>query len=755
MKPLLIPKGILLLLYILFANNITAKPLVEKDEEPQSIGLTLSGGGARGLSHIGILHIIDSLGVKIDYITGTSMGAIVGGMYASGYSADEIEEMALNIDWDIILSFNVNLRYSHPRARETRGKHMITLPLQNGRIALSTGAIEGQQLWNLLSDVFFPVRTISDFSKLSIPFACVATDVETGDAIVMKYGDIVTAIRASMAFPTIFTAVEREKKKLIDGGVVNNFPVDVNKAMGADYAIGVYVSQGLREVEELNSPLDILIQMGYYKDAENYDKNMKEVDVYIEPDLEGYSSGNFNDVAELIELGKKTGRLFIEDFKKIAEEQNKDFDPVKDKNTPDFDNFIIDSVELSGLKNVRKWFVVNTVKIQEGDTITADDITKIVNQLYASGYFDRITYKMIRDADTNRGTLVFVFKENPFANLYSSLHYNKFSGVGIIGEIATRKFLFYNTSAYAKFLLGEKPGIKGGIDYFITDSHLAWISLETKAKYTSFPIIENFNYSAEYNQFFWDNQMIINVMSGSNSYFSAGVGYYMQSLTPSKYRYDHFTGNLSTFKAIGKWKHNSLDKHSFSRFGQLISINAEYFFEQKSSLMYLNQSGEVINNIDEAGININNFLQASILWESNILLNQKLTTYTRLQGGYNFMYNQDFLYMFNMGGTSHFLENQITFAGLEEYGISSNSIIAGELGIRYNVWDDFYLTPIINAALFDFEFQEITLLSTDNLVIGGGLDIGYDSAIGPINITVAYSPQTGKVLPYLNLGWSF
>ena len=195
-------------------------------------GLTLSGGGAKGLAHIGVLHILDSLGIEVKCISGTSMGSIIGGMYAAGYSAREIEEFATTIDWEILFSPRPAIDYLPPQDRGRAGKSIIELAVDGKKIKLPTGAIEGQQLWNTLNEIFLPVYRITDFEQLPIPFACVATNVETGMPVVMKSGNLSGAIRASMAIPSVFTAVNRDNLKLIDGGVVKNFPVSVAKDLG-------------------------------------------------------------------------------------------------------------------------------------------------------------------------------------------------------------------------------------------------------------------------------------------------------------------------------------------------------------------------------------------------------------------------------------------------------------------------------------------------------------------------------------------
>src|ERR1700744_5685490 len=196
------------------------------------IGLVLSGGGAKGLAHIGILKAIDSAGLKVDYITGTSMGSIIGAMYAIGYSGDSIQKVMHGINWDLILSNQSSMRSLIMEEKDEYSKYDIELPWVNHWFRLSTGVIEGQELWLKFAEVFRPVYNIKDFSQFSIPFKCIATDVATWEAGVLDTGEIVTALRSSMAIPSIFTAVEYGGRKLVDGGVLRNFPVRDVRDMG-------------------------------------------------------------------------------------------------------------------------------------------------------------------------------------------------------------------------------------------------------------------------------------------------------------------------------------------------------------------------------------------------------------------------------------------------------------------------------------------------------------------------------------------
>ena len=250
------------------------------------IGVALSGGGAKGLAHIGILKAIDSAGLNVDYVTGTSMGGILGALYACGYSADTIEKMARKIDWDLLLTNAASLRSLSMDEKDEYDKYAVELPWVNDGFRLPSGVLESEELWLKFSEFYFPVYNIKDFSKLPRGFKCIATDVSTGEAVVMDSGEIVSAVRSSMAIPSVFTAVNYNGRKFVDGGVVRNFPVRDAKDMGADIVVGSNVAGGLLSKEKINNVFQVLLQIAFFREDEDAIKEKKLCDIYVPHNLE-------------------------------------------------------------------------------------------------------------------------------------------------------------------------------------------------------------------------------------------------------------------------------------------------------------------------------------------------------------------------------------------------------------------------------------------------------------------------------------
>ena len=342
------------LIGIIFCNYTSAQ---QTGTRPK-IGLTLSGGGAKGLAHVGILKAIDSAGLKIDYITGTSMGAIMGALYAVGYSGEQIEKICRKTDLEILLSNQVSLRSLTIEEKDEYGKYAIELPYINHKLRLPGGLLDGQELEFKFSELFYPVHNINNFNKFDIPFKCIASDITTGQAVVIDKGDIVTALKASMAIPTVFAPIEYDGNKLVDGGLTRNFPVRDVKEMGADIVIGSTVTAGLSSKEHLNSSLDILLQLAFFKEAEDYKTELPLCNICVKHPLEKYTMGSFSSSSKVIEVGIKDGQNIFPVLKNLSDSLDKIYGPTDFKlnRLPKPDSVLITEYEIRGLQKQPKHF---------------------------------------------------------------------------------------------------------------------------------------------------------------------------------------------------------------------------------------------------------------------------------------------------------------------------------------------------------------------------------------------------------------
>ena len=262
------------------------------------VAVVLSGGGAKGFVHIGVLKVLEEEGIPIDIIVGTSIGSLVGGIYSIGYTADDLEALCKKQNWQELFLDDLPRFYLSRADRVIQQRYLFALQVNDKKkISLPQGVIKGQNVLNLLCGLAANVPYNMDFSKLPISYACVAADLENGKEVDIKSGFLPTAMFASMAVPGVFQYLERDGRVLIDGGAVNNFPVDVAKKMGADIIIGVDITGDFVNRDKIKSLQNVFGQMMSFLDQKKDSVNSTLCDVLIKPDLTGYSLTSFNNQA--------------------------------------------------------------------------------------------------------------------------------------------------------------------------------------------------------------------------------------------------------------------------------------------------------------------------------------------------------------------------------------------------------------------------------------------------------------------------
>ncbi|MDQ7054494.1 MAG: patatin-like phospholipase family protein, partial [candidate division KSB1 bacterium] len=323
------------------------------------VGLALSGGGAKGFAHIGVLKVIDEIGLPVHYISGTSMGAIIGAMYAIGYHPDEIERIVKSTDWQDLFSDEADYRFISMTEKAWNSRYLGRLYLQNGSFLLPAGLIEGQKISSMLSRLTWSVHHVTDFTRFPIPFVALATDIITGQPVPLVSGYLPDALRASLALPSIFTPVKLNGKLLVDGGLVRNLPAQDVRDLGADIVIGVDVGQPLRSAERLKSFVEIIDQALSLSAAFSTREQRELCDILIVPQLDDLSFSSFNQADRLIRLGEAAARRQLPQLLALR-------DSLRDASARErrehasiarIDSLYIVDVEMHGLRRVSKSLV--------------------------------------------------------------------------------------------------------------------------------------------------------------------------------------------------------------------------------------------------------------------------------------------------------------------------------------------------------------------------------------------------------------
>jgi NTE family protein len=506
-----------------FAGLVMAADVV-RDHHPR-VGLVLSGGGARGTAHIGVLKVLEELRIPIDVIVGTSMGAIVGGMYAAGSSPDEIEQLVTSIQWNEAFMDRPALEDLSFRRKQDSAGQMIKFDagIRNGRLSLPLGLVQGQNLNFILKSQLLHAALIDDFDRLMVPFRAVAADIETGKAVIMGKGDLAAAIRASMSIPGVFAPVEMDGRLLVDGGIANNLPVDVARNMGVDVLIAVNVGTLRRSRENLTSAMMITTQVMTILIQKNTDEQaatLREGDFLLQPELGSVGSGDFGKASEAIRAGEEVARRAADRLRKLAlPEKSYALRLAAQRRLP-FTMPVVSSVSISNNSPIADEVVQAQCRTRAGDTLDLKTLEEDLKRIYSVYTFEKVDFRLT-DRDGNKG-LVIDAKEKSWGPSYLRL------GLGIEDDF--RGSAGYNVSVDLTATSLNRLGAEW-------KSHLQMG--DTPRFFTEFyqPLDSGLNY----------------FIVPRGEYRSWNINSYSEKLTISQYRATLFEAGVDIGRQFGNW----------------------------------------------------------------------------------------------------------------------------------------------------------------------------------------------------------
>ncbi len=740
---------ILWLLSLLFFTGNRA----EGQAKRTTVGLTLSGGGAKGLSHIGILKAIDSAGLKVDYITGTSMGSIMGALYAAGYSGKQIETIARSIDWGAIFSNRPPIELINMNEKKEFSNYAIEIPIEKGKARFYSGLIEAEEIWLKFGELFYPVYGVKDFSKFDIPFQCIATDAATGKAVVLKDGEIVKAIRSSMSIPSIFSAIQYKDTKLVDGGIVRNFPVRDAKAMGADYVIGVNLSEGLLSADKLQSPIDIIYQIGFYKDADDFLQEKKMCNMLIEPPLQGFSAASFGAVDSLIHIGNETGKKYYPYFKKLADSLQATSKPIGSR-LPESGNVIVDEIVADGIerKATLKDFDAKLGLIP-GKSYSGKEIANGARRAFSSDNFRRIAF-FIEPTSPGHARLRCEVIENLPTDLKIGLHYHSYTDIALITTLSTRNFLFNRSKSFVKINWSDNLRLLAKFDQAFGKNQRWGAQASLYHERFKLPIYDgDFKQLYEYRSVYSYADLKLYRLIGTTSMTGIGTSHEWLTLSPSISSSFIFNGSNDYWNTYFFFHRNSLDTKVFPKKGSYLEFQAGIIYGQRPDYNF--ESNGLSFSSDTLNLQFRSYQQIKLKMGRYIPLHRRWTFITQFNNGINLNYKPAYLNFYSVGGINDFIRNQVTFAGLSENQVNASSISSVLAGIRFEPYTNFIATLRANVGLYNYIDKSPDQWNKSNFLSGYALSAGYRSAIGPLEISLIYSDQSKTFKGYVNLGFTF
>jgi len=716
------------LVIIVFSFNLNAQ-----QECRPKVGLVLSGGGARGFAHVGVLKILEEQNIPIDYIAGTSMGAIIGGFYAMGYSADEIEKMILTQDWDKILSDYVDRKYIPLYDRDEKDRYALSFPIKGRDIVVPEGVSAGQNVMKLLSKYTILYHNIHDFTKLQIPFACVAADVVEGEEFVMREGSLSIALRASMSIPTIFSPIDYEDKLLVDGGMRNNLPADVVKDMGADIIIGIDLQQPNKKKQDLNNMYTVFSQGMSFLGLGKYFENLKIIDIYLKPDVARFSISDFAKGDSLICQGYKDAKTLIPQLKRLKGDLGA-YEVKKHSLTPvnNADSIYINNVNVLGLKGISKKAFFGRFNVKPNAITTYGSVEDGIDRLYASFNLRSVSYEF---EGVNKENLNIYVKEKSSNRFNIGVHYDTYNDGSLLLNNTFNNLLGKSSRLSLDAKLGKNYSLATTYSY-----NRGWKpGFRANFEWTGFDFYE-----------FKDNERIarldatalrldLNTNTIISDAYSFGVGvrseyYYLENnVGESTLPKNNFFVNYYTFLRM-----DTHEKHNYPRSG--MSLYAE--------LRAITDNGYSIDNGDP-------YYMLYFKFKKPIALTSSLTIIPSVyaSGAINTVPEEAFAANTFWGGmleTSYFY-NQIPFIGYSEMTAAYKSAIVLRADLRYEVFSRNYLVLKWNVG----KSSDFLNFTNFEYLHGGAIHWAYDSLIGPLEIGGMVNSGFRNYSLYVNLGYYF
>ena len=711
-----------LLVILLLTVTVTAysKDTTSVNPRPK-IGLVLSGGGAKGAAHIGVLKYLEEAGIPIDYIAGTSMGSIVGGMYALGYTSDEILEIISAVDWDRLISNQVDRKkISFSNKHESRTQ-LVTIPFSLGtnkqelesrsfKNSLPTGIVSGDNLINLFNSLSVGYSDPVDFNNLPIPFRCVATNVINGDEAVLKEGVFAKSLRASMAIPVLFDPVKIDGTLYADGGLVNNFPADQCRAMGADYVIGVSMSPGLEtDPEKLSTVFSQVKQLKEIITDKEFENYHTMCDIFISPDLKGVGMLSFDaeSVARITASGYEAAARHEDEFNTLKEmlktgpaSHKTDSPKVKKAINILQNKVLITSIEMTGVsKDIEKW-MRRKCTVKEGDHVCKNDIDKSVSIYYGAGIYSSITYTLHKDETTDNGYILrFKFVDKPPHDFGLGLRFDSQDMLSLLVHIGMNS----NRMSGLKADVSAKLGSNQWLNTRLSFGHMLYPRINFSYNFRNSEL-DAFDMDAlVMNMKFLQHKLRMYISENYSRTASAGFGFEADFLNPRKVMYhlhDALDMDYKPVNTLGTFAYvhyDNLNKKSFATRGTYGKVEFKWkdvIFDAKGmkGLSY----GSIVFGLEgyvpiiEDRLVLIPQIYGSFLFGKgsvtgishswNPLFNGKVPAYPALNN--------------IIGGAEmgRYIDQQIPFIGVNKISLAFNNVAVGRIDIRTRLFKNHYLT---------------------------------------------------------------
>ena len=742
-------KYFITLVFLLFSIKNNAQ------NESLKLGLTLSGGGAKGLAHIGVLKVLEEEGIEPHYISGTSMGSIVGGLYSIGYTASDLERIAKEIDWLEYFNDDVSRSFQPIEAKEASERYQFSFPFVNGRIQIPKGYIQGAKMSMLLSQLTMPVHQTENFDDFLIPFRALATDLETGEEYLFSKGFLADAMRASACIPTVFEPFEHEGKTLIDGMFVRNLPVEDVQRMGADVVIAVDVGAPLSTKEEMTSFVGVLGQTTSFGMVKSTEEQQKKADVLVMPSLVGMGALDFQNVDTLIKRGERAARKVLPQIRALKKRLRlTTLSPTKRRASLTIpDTLNITSIEFEGDGKSSTTTLLRLLKIKTPQLLTQAKLTNKMMGMYASGFFTYVDYKLIPEGDGYQ--LRVRTKQNDNIFIRTGGFYDSNINAAILVNGTFRNLLVKGSRLSVDLRVSETPGIY--VDYLIHTNTRPNVGLRIDGKWNFYPgdYYENNFLADEFGMQHAKDQ--IGFYSGINTHSSIWLGWGTEIFVQKQvFSIDQSESvNLSQNYFFLEYIRDKLNRKHFSTKGYEIIVKGKYIAGGE-----LRTRVPSVENQSTAG---NYYGQIKYNHIFPIGKKEKFSVHWTNQAGYAELNENNYINLFYLGNTLPTQDQHVSFTGFGYMEQLANRYAFSGLKLQWEPAYWYFVSGLVNYGYFeldDFDLVQEGEVFNKNAIksqmFGVGIELGMlFRQFGPMTLTSEYNFDTKNFNTFIRMGYAF
>ncbi len=693
------------------------------------VGLVLSGGGAKGFAHLGVIKVLEEEGIPIDYIGGTSMGSIVGGLLAGGLTVDSIIAIVERQDWEYLLSDAIRRQDLSLLEKMDRDRFILSLPLTKKGIQLPEGIIRGQHIENLFHALNAPVYDINDFSKLPIPYLCVALDIDNNREKVFRSGDLSDAMRASMSIPTAFEPMVIDGIRYVDGGLVDNFPVQHVKNMGADIIIGVDVGHSKNNENKKRDMISVMEDAVFFYSSIVREQNLKLVDIYINPDLHGLGVSSFTEADSLIHYGEVAAREMLPQIRRLADSLHRIGrypTPVK---APKHDSLFVKSIRLTGLHRIPVKLIDGLIPYDVLSWVTPEEIRQSAENFYATNYFEKVVFDLEPDGEGVRVNYRFREKNEGLMNV--GLYYDTDYKTVISLNATFLNLGIKGTKLSATVNIGKNPG--ANLYYILDKGRIFAPGVQLRSH-----VLEAYNYDAARHR------------TESYKYFMNNIDLFLQSRFSNQW----------LFRIGGEMNHTSLSsKVSEITFGNIrdnfYGAYLQLCFDSRDRLVlathgsYFRGTIRYLTNPHYHPVGY-----AALEYQHAHSIGESVSLVHRFFGGVVAGDTIPYQYTFWLGGQTHSTPfNNVPYTGYKFLETGAEALTFYHIDIQYNILKDLYVSLNGNLGIRSDNMSDI--IRDFDIVSGIGVSSTLLTRIGPLRGHLSWSPERRGVVGYFQLGYTF